>query len=166
MRQPTLYTTSTPPAYIMKLQNSFYAIAAVQGLSASAVSAPESLHAHSIRGTPATWTVGQAVNTSSGVIIGHPASNRTDVSEYLGIPFAQPPVGNLRFAAPVPFQGNGSSIIAAQYVCIQDILSEIILTRRNSHRKQNRRALLSLPLLHPLTNHLVIVLEIPSHAPN
>jgi hypothetical protein len=123
----------------MRLKNSLYAVAAVQGLRASAISAQESLHTHSIR---ATWTVGQAVNTSSGTIIGHPATNRTSVSEYLGIPFAQPPVGDLRFAAPVPFQGNDNSIIAATYVSSQDNLSGVILTRHNSHRKQNQRLIL------------------------
>ncbi|KAJ0114230.1 carboxylesterase [Diaporthe amygdali] len=44
------------------------------------------------RGCDTTWTVGQAVDTSSGRIIGHAASNATEVSEYLGIPFAQPPM--------------------------------------------------------------------------
>lgn len=40
------------------------------------------------------------VQTSQGSIIGHSASNRTEVNEFLGIPYAQPPVGSLRFAAP------------------------------------------------------------------
>ena len=40
------------------------------------------------------------VSTTSGLIAGHPAPNRTDVAEYLGIPYAQPPLGCLRFAAP------------------------------------------------------------------
>lgn len=38
--------------------------------------------------------------TSSGAVRGHAARNRTEVSEYLGIPYAQPPMGQLRFAAP------------------------------------------------------------------
>ncbi|WYZ44121.1 hypothetical protein EsH8_VII_000557 [Colletotrichum jinshuiense] len=58
-----------------------------------------------------TWTVGQAIETSSGRIIGHAASNATEVSEYLGIPFAQPPVGSLRFQPPVQYKGT--SIINA-----------------------------------------------------
>ena len=65
----------------------------------------------------ANWTVGQVVSTSSGAVSGHAASNATGVSEYLGIPFAQPPVGDLRFAAPVAYNGsaaiNGSSFVSA-----------------------------------------------------
>lgn len=41
-----------------------------------------------------------AVNTTSGLIIGHAAPNRSDVSEFLGIRYAEPPVGVLRFAPP------------------------------------------------------------------
>ncbi|KAF2204208.1 cholinesterase precursor [Delitschia confertaspora ATCC 74209] len=48
----------------------------------------------------------QAV-TSSGTLIGHQASNKTFVSEYLGVRYAQAPTGDLRFAPPkryiVPF---------------------------------------------------------------
>ncbi|RDL36163.1 Carboxylic ester hydrolase [Venustampulla echinocandica] len=58
-------------------------------------------------------TVGQIVKTSSGPIAGHAAAKYPEVSEYLGIPYAQPPVGNLRFAAPVKYAGsslvNGSA---------------------------------------------------------
>ena len=63
-----------------------------------------------------TWKVGQGVQTSSGLILGHPASHRSDVSEYLGIPFAAPPVGPLRWAASQPFKGEGKTIKATQYV--------------------------------------------------
>jgi cholinesterase len=63
----------------------------------------------------ANWTVGQTVKTSSGPVSGHPAKNDSQVSEYLGIPFGQAPIGNLRFAAPVAFNGtaplNGSSFV-------------------------------------------------------
>lgn len=37
--------------------------------------------------------VGFPVNTTSGLIIGHASKNRSQVSEYLGIPYAQPPLG-------------------------------------------------------------------------
>lgn len=55
---------------------------------------------------PRAFEVGQQVNTTSGVIQGHAAANRSEVSEYLGIPFAQPPIGDLRFAAPEPYRSS------------------------------------------------------------
>lgn len=55
---------------------------------------------------PRTFDVGQQVNTTSGIIRGHAATDRTEVSEYLGIPFAQPPLGDLRFAAPEPYRSS------------------------------------------------------------
>jgi hypothetical protein len=54
------------------------------------------------------WSVGQTVNTSSGLVQGHAASNLPDVSEYLGIPYAQPPVGRLRFQPPLKFTSTTS----------------------------------------------------------
>ncbi|OWP06027.1 hypothetical protein B2J93_1784 [Marssonina coronariae] len=50
--------------------------------------------------------VGRTVSTSSGEVRGHCAMNRRSVSEYLGIPYASPPVGKLRWAAPQPFRGS------------------------------------------------------------
>jgi hypothetical protein len=52
------------------------------------------------------FTVGQTVQTNNGPITGQAAPIANQVSEYLGIPFAQPPLGNLRFAAPVKYSGN------------------------------------------------------------
>ncbi|KAI8301173.1 hypothetical protein K4K61_009069 [Colletotrichum sp. SAR11_59] len=48
------------------------------------------------------------VNTTNGPITGHLASNASAVIEYLGIPYAKPPVGDLRFASPVQFTSNAS----------------------------------------------------------
>lgn len=43
------------------------------------------------------------ITTKLGVIIGNRITfNNTDVNEFLGIPFAESPTGNLRFKAPVP----------------------------------------------------------------
>jgi carboxylesterase family protein len=49
---------------------------------------------------PRAWQVGQDVRTTSGLLHGQAAEGAEEVSEYLGIPFAKPPVGNLRFAPP------------------------------------------------------------------
>lgn len=48
------------------------------------------------------------VNTSSGIVEGRVASDTAGVSEYLGIPYAQPPVGNLRWAPPERFSGSST----------------------------------------------------------
>jgi hypothetical protein len=43
------------------------------------------------------------VNTSSGLVQGNRVTllNRT-INQFLGIPFAEPPIGRLRFAKPLP----------------------------------------------------------------
>jgi hypothetical protein len=58
----------------------------------------------------------KTVNTTSGLISGHASSNASaQVSEYLGIPYAEPPVGDLRFAPPVRYSGssgiNGTNFV-------------------------------------------------------
>jgi hypothetical protein len=53
------------------------------------------------------WQVGEVVQTSSGPVKGHASREVPSVSEYLGINYAQAPVGNLRWALPVPFKGSG-----------------------------------------------------------
>ena len=56
-------------------------------------------------------------NTPLGTVIGHNAPNATTVSEYIGIPFAHPPLGDLRFAPPVAYKSN-RNITAARFVCV------------------------------------------------
>ena len=63
------------------------------------------------------WKIGQPVSTSSGTVIGGSASNGSEVSGYFGIPYAKPPVGDLRFAPPEKFEGRGT-INATSFVSI------------------------------------------------
>jgi carboxylesterase type B len=58
--------------------------------------------------------IGRDATTSSGTIKGHASHWQPKVSEYLGIPYAQPPVGHLRWLAPKPFRGSGA-FVAANY---------------------------------------------------
>ena len=51
-----------------------------------------------------------SVQTNNGLIVGHTAPNASSVVEYLGIPYAEPP---LRFAAPRKFNGDASSTFEA-----------------------------------------------------
>lgn len=47
--------------------------------------------------------------TDNKVFGGHKSTQQTSVCEWLGIPYGQAPVGDLRFAPPVkPFLSNGS----------------------------------------------------------
>jgi cholinesterase len=49
----------------------------------------------------------ETVKTENGDITGHRAPKAKDVWEYLGIPYAQPPLAALRFAAPQKYKGKG-----------------------------------------------------------
>ncbi|KAI0482041.1 carboxylesterase [Xylariaceae sp. FL0804] len=59
---------------------------------------------------PPTSTPEYTVGTTNGEITGHQAPNCSDLIEFLGIPFAQPPTGSLRFEAPVKYAGHGHQI--------------------------------------------------------
>ena len=63
------------------------------------------------------FPISSNVQTSSGAIIGHAARNWTRVAEYLGIPYAKPPLGDLRFAAPQTYSStqtyNASNFVSS-----------------------------------------------------
>lgn len=55
------------------------------------------------------------VNTTSGIIQGHCAPNASDVAEWLGIPYGQPPVGALRFAPPLRLENPHGRLNASSF---------------------------------------------------
>jgi hypothetical protein len=57
------------------------------------------------------------VSTTSGPVTGQKSAIQPGVSEYLGIPFAKPPVGTLRWAAPQSYTGK-SPINATEFVSV------------------------------------------------
>ncbi|KAF2665992.1 alpha/beta-hydrolase [Microthyrium microscopicum] len=64
------------------------------------------------------WKVGQQVLTTSGPVVGHSPilKGNTEVSEYLGIPYAQPPIGKLRWRVPQTYKSpNNATIKATQW---------------------------------------------------
>jgi carboxylesterase type B len=63
------------------------------------------------------WTVGQTVKTTSGTLVGKASSWKNSVSEYLGVPYALPPTGDLRWAAPQPLKDrSGATVNATTFV--------------------------------------------------
>lgn len=74
---------------------------------------------------PWDWEIGQTVRTSSGYVEGHASSWKNQVSEYLGIPYAKPPVKGLRFEAPVKYNGVRKVMVADKYVRLENIINRI-----------------------------------------
>lgn len=67
------------------------------------------------------------IQTTSGKVIGHKARwpVNSDVDEYLGIPYAKPPVDNERFNAPKPLTGvENVTIKADDFVSLLEIHSK------------------------------------------
>ena len=65
------------------------------------------------------------VSTTNGLVTGHPATNASKVVEYLGIPYAQPPVGELRFAPPAKYSGNGSYVASNWVNTASEVTTQI-----------------------------------------
>jgi carboxylesterase type B len=65
---------------------------------------------------PTNWQVGDTVDTTSGPVQGHASEWKPTVSEYLGIPYAVPPVGKLRWTKAQPYKGTGKTILADKFV--------------------------------------------------
>jgi cholinesterase len=65
--------------------------------------------------------IGRTVKTGSGMITGRASPRFNEVSEYLGVPFAKPPVGQLRWAPPEILKNSSNSIMATKLgpSCIQ-----------------------------------------------
>lgn len=53
--------------------------------------------------------------TTSGPVEGHASRTIPSVTEYLGIPYAAAPIGDLRFASPQPYKSN-APIVASKFV--------------------------------------------------
>ena len=75
----------------------------------------------------------KAVRTTNGLIIGHEAPNRSDVIEFLGIPYAQPPLDQLRFASPVKY-GKSNGIYNASKWVIQTKMVRCSSLISSTHR--------------------------------
>lgn len=61
---------------------------------------------------------GRVQTSTGGTIIGHAASNKTSVTEFLGIRYAEAPVGELRFAAPKKYVAAQDTVFeASEWVC-------------------------------------------------
>jgi hypothetical protein len=82
--------------------------AALAATGLTAASPPESSDAAATRGcSKGRINKLLTVPTSNGAVTGHVAPETSCVLEYLGVPYAKPPVGELRFEAPQPIDRQG-----------------------------------------------------------
>jgi hypothetical protein len=107
-----MFSVNTANRLVTSLIFLLAAIVLVQPHSTSAISLGNKQNTHS---QGRSWIVGQGVPTTSSVVLGQASKNKTQVSEYLGIPYAKLPIGKLRWAAPERYHGTGN-INATAYV--------------------------------------------------
>ncbi|KAL9121468.1 MAG: hypothetical protein Q9187_001970 [Circinaria calcarea] len=74
-----------------------------------------SIKASPTHGKGSAKSLSLTVQTLNGPITGHQAPNRSNVIEYLGIPYAKPPLGSLRFAPPERYNTT-EPLIASEFV--------------------------------------------------
>lgn len=68
------------------------------------------------------------INTTSGLVYGMVNGSHPDVAQFLGIPFAAAPVGELRFAPPTTYEGRGTIDATRQ----SSLCPQYLLTKANS----------------------------------
>jgi cholinesterase len=76
----------------------------------------------------AEWIIGNAVKTTSGTVIGQASKWQPQVSEYLGIPFAKAPEGDLRWAPPQSISDSSKVINATKYVRFVNGSCHVLIT--------------------------------------
>lgn len=58
---------------------------------------------------------GLTIQTNNGLVTGFYNQSAPNVRQFLGIPYAQPPVGDLRFAPPLPAKQRSSTLNATAF---------------------------------------------------
>ena len=70
--------------------------------------------------------------TQNPPIIGHVSHTQSNVCEWLGIPYAKPPVGKLRFSRPETAEPEGDAFMADAYVSLMNPY-EVVHVRGEVH---------------------------------
>lgn len=74
-------------------------------------------------GTAAAMAADPTVKISAGTLVGATCTNNPEAVYFKSIPYAQPPVGHLRFGAPQPFtetyEGGSLNATQAAPACVQ-----------------------------------------------